>query len=75
MANISSGMTAEVCVPQETVIYDPQLAHAYVPFQKLCELFSPMDALRHGTAFPPLTNYYWNYWNGRGRRNDPDEQR
>ena len=46
------------CVPQETVIKNVELAHAYVPFQKLCGTFSPLAALAHGTAFPPLYDPY-----------------
>ena len=46
------------CIPQETVIKDVRLAMAYVPFQKLCTLFSPMEALRRGTAFPELFSPY-----------------
>jgi hypothetical protein len=46
------------CIPQETVIKDVRLAMAYVPFQKLCTLFSPMEALKRGTAFPELFSPY-----------------
>lgn len=46
------------CIPQETVIKDVLLARAYVPFQKLCTLFSPMEALKRGTAFPELFSPY-----------------
>lgn len=31
-----------------------QLAHAYVPFQVLGEVFSPSEALCKGTLFPKL---------------------
>jgi len=54
-------MTSEmpgVCVPQEMTITGVMLAHAYVPIQKLCTTFSPMEALRNGTAFPPLVSVY-----------------
>ena len=37
---------------------DPQLANAYVPYQYAEELFKPMDAIRHGTAFPELVSPY-----------------
>ncbi|NLG53757.1 MAG: spore coat associated protein CotJA [Clostridiales bacterium] len=47
-----------VCIPQETVLEDVKLAHAYVPFEKLCNTFSPMKSLARGTAFPPLYNIY-----------------
>lgn len=46
------------CVPQETEIKDVKLAHAYVPFQKLCRTFSPLESLKKGTAFPPLYDVY-----------------
>lgn len=46
------------CVPQETEITNVQLAHAYVPFQKLCETFEPLEGLIKGTIFPPLYDVY-----------------
>lgn len=46
------------CIPQETVIRDVRLAMAYVPFQKMCTLFPPMEALKKGTAFPELFSPY-----------------
>lgn len=46
------------CVPQETVIKNVKLAHAYVPFEKLCTTFTPLSGLRKGTIFPPLYNVY-----------------
>ena len=46
------------CIPQETVIRDVRLAMAYVPYQKLCTLFSPIEALKRGTAFPELYSPY-----------------
>jgi len=48
----------EQCTPQETVIKDVKLAAAYVPFQKLCSLFHPLDALIYGTVFPELVSPY-----------------
>jgi hypothetical protein len=42
------------CIPQETVIKNVRLAAAYVPWQKMCELFNPLEALKKGTAFPEL---------------------
>jgi hypothetical protein len=42
------------CIPQETVIRNVRLAAAYVPWQKMCELFNPIEALKKGTAFPEL---------------------
>lgn len=46
------------CIPQEMVIKNVRLAQAYVPFQYLCELFSPIDSLKKGTAFPELFSPY-----------------
>ncbi|MCT8978768.1 spore coat associated protein CotJA [Clostridium sp. CX1] len=46
------------CIPQELVIRNVRLAAAYVPYQKLCTLLSPIEALRHGTAFPELYSPY-----------------
>lgn len=46
------------CVPQELVIKNVRLAAAYVPYQKLCSVFSPMEALKHGTVFPELYSPY-----------------
>ncbi|MGI5971740.1 MAG: spore coat associated protein CotJA [Oscillospiraceae bacterium] len=49
---------SDKCVPQETVIYNVSLANAYVPFQKLCNTFTPLGSLVRGTAFPPLASDY-----------------
>ncbi|MBC2579752.1 spore coat associated protein CotJA [Clostridium sp. DJ247] len=46
------------CIPQETVIRNVRLAAAYVPYQKLCTLFPPIEALKMGTAFPELYSPY-----------------
>ena len=46
------------CTPQETDIKDVRLAMAYVPFQILCALFKPLEALNKGTAFPELYSPY-----------------
>lgn len=38
-----------------------KLAHAYVPFQKLVNVYSPKQALCKGTIFPELyMPYEWN---------------
>jgi hypothetical protein len=37
---------------------NPMLANAYVPYQQGEELFAPMEALEHGTAFPELVSPY-----------------
>jgi hypothetical protein len=42
------------CVPQETSIRDVRLAAGYVPYQKFCTTFSPLESLMKGTAFPEL---------------------
>lgn len=49
---------AGICIPQEMVIEDVKLASAYVPFQKLCTRFTPLDALKAGTIFPELYSPY-----------------
>lgn len=46
------------CIPQELVIKNVRLAAAYVPYQKLCNVFSPIEALKHGTVFPELFSPY-----------------
>ena|GEM_PF-450787 len=46
------------CIPQETVIKNVRLAAAYVPYQKLCTLFAPLEALKRGTVFPELYSPY-----------------
>ncbi|MHB1314496.1 MAG: spore coat associated protein CotJA [Christensenellales bacterium] len=52
------------CIPQETVIHDVQLANAYVPFEKMCDTYTPLAALKRGTAFPPL--YEVSGWDKKG---------
>lgn len=44
----------QICTPQELIIENVKLARAYVPFQYMCELFSPVETLINGTAFPEL---------------------
>lgn len=46
------------CIPQEMVIRNVRLAAAYVPYQQMCTLLSPMEALMHGTIFPELYSPY-----------------
>lgn len=46
------------CIPQETCIKNVKLAAAYVPFQKMCSILYPMEALRRGTIFPELYSPY-----------------
>lgn len=46
------------CIPQEAVIRNVRLAAAYVPYQKLCTIFSPIEALSKGTVFPELYSPY-----------------
>jgi hypothetical protein len=45
---------AAPCIPQEMVINNVKLAHAYVPFEKMCDTFTPLTGLKNGTIFPPL---------------------
>lgn len=49
---------SSTCVPLETPIMDVRLAHAYVPWQKLCGTMSPVQSLKSGTIFPELTVQY-----------------
>jgi hypothetical protein len=46
------------CIPQELVIDNVRLAAGYVPYQFMCELFNPLEALAKGTAFPELYSPY-----------------
>lgn len=46
------------CVPQETVIRNVRLAAAYVPYQKFCTCYSPLEGLMNGTIFPELVSPY-----------------
>jgi len=62
---------AEKCIPQETYLCDVELAHAYVPFQKWCNTYTPLGALMRGTAFPPLYNVYG--WESKRRMEYDDE--
>ena len=62
-----SAMPQPVCVPQETAIYNVRLAMAYVPFQKMCTLLNPLEALSKGTVFPELYSPY----DGKGKKSNP----
>lgn len=46
------------CIPQEMVIRNVRLAAAYVPYQQMCNLLDPMEALAYGTIFPELYSPY-----------------
>lgn len=46
------------CMPQENIIRNVRLATAYVPYQRLCTLFKPLEALSKGTVFPELYSPY-----------------
>jgi hypothetical protein len=61
----------EACIPQETVIRNVRLAAAYVPYQKLCTLLSPVEALTLGTAFPELYSPY----EGKNKKTKPETKR
>ena len=58
MMNVNLPPSMGNCIPQETTIKDVRLAAAYVPFQRLCTLLSPVEALKAGTAFPELYSPY-----------------
>ncbi len=55
---MSHNPTMSKCIPQETVIENVRLAAAYVPYQFICALFTPVEALMRGTAFPELFSPY-----------------
>jgi hypothetical protein len=38
--------------------FEFQLAHAYVPWQNMGQVFSPAEALAYGTLFPELVMPY-----------------
>ncbi len=46
------------CIPYETTIKPAGLAMAYVPYQKICGYYEPMEALKKGTIFPALYKPY-----------------
>ena len=46
------------CRAMDTMPANPLLANAYVPYQQGEELFTPEEALVHGTAFPELVSPY-----------------
>lgn len=46
------------CIPQETEITNVRLAAAYIPYETLCVLFAPEEALMRGTIFPELYSPY-----------------
>lgn len=54
----SEYMDSKKCVPYETPIKPERLARAYVPFQKICDYFEPMEGLKNGTIFPGLYKPY-----------------
>lgn len=56
MINIkgSDYMDRKDCIPYETPILPDSLARAYVPIQKICDYFEPMEGLKNGTIFPGL---------------------
>lgn len=42
------------CIEAEECLPMPMYATAYVKFQQLCTLYSPMEGLENGTIFPEL---------------------
>ncbi|HEY5562697.1 MAG TPA: spore coat associated protein CotJA [Clostridiaceae bacterium] len=57
------------CIPHETAIGNVRLAMAYVPYQKLCTLFTPIEGLKRGTVFPELYSPY----EGEDKKSSPYE--
>lgn len=45
---------SDTCIPQEIIIKDVRLARAYVPIEKYCSTYKPLEALNKGTSFPEL---------------------
>ena len=46
------------CRAMDKMPANPQLANAYVPYQQGEEIFTPLEALENGTAFPELVSPY-----------------
>jgi hypothetical protein len=63
----------DYCIPQETFIKNVRLATAYVPFQKFCTLYSPMEGLAMGTIFPELYSPYGKMKKNKVCREEGDE--
>lgn len=55
---MSQPYTPQPCIPQEEVIDNVRLAAAYVPWQCMCNIFCPVEALMRGTVFPELFSPY-----------------
>ena len=47
-----------VCAPYDPIIHVDSLARAYVPYQKMCNLFTLEESLVNGTVFPELYKPY-----------------
>lgn len=54
----STEKSENICTPLETEITGVRLANAYVPIEKRCETYDPLNSLKRGTAFPPLYDDY-----------------
>lgn len=59
-------MDNKACIPQEMTITNVKLANAYVPFQKFCSLYPPLEALMKGTAFPELFSPFMGKYSQKG---------
>lgn len=64
---MSQCQSKDNCIPHETKIENVRLAAAYVPYQHICTLFTPFEALRRGTAFPEL----YSPWKGEDKKCRP----
>lgn len=64
----------DYCIPQETCIKNVRLATAYVPFQKLCTLYSPLEGLVMGTIFPELYSPFGKMKKCKSCREEEDEE-
>jgi hypothetical protein len=58
MENNLSNEVSPMEISYKPCIYMPKLAHAYVPFQCMTDIYPPMVGLNQGTIFPELDMPY-----------------
>lgn len=56
--NCNCNTDSSFCKIPEFMPLDPVLANAYVPYQRLNEIYTPQTALMQGTIFPELDMPY-----------------
>ena len=54
----NSPISYQPCFVMPVMPIMPKLAHAYVPFQYINQIFTPMQGLEQGTIFPELARPY-----------------